>query len=65
MKFNKGDRVAHKRNPLNWRGVITWVEVGGSRVRVMLTAGTEVEVPPSILKHDPFTAEEVVESLSQ
>ena len=59
MTFNNGARVAHKLNPLNWRGVITWVQVGGKRVKVRLTSGTEVEVPASVLKMDCFTDEEV------
>ena len=64
MRFNKGDRVAHKRNPLNWRGVITWVKPSGTSVKVMLASGVEVEVPPRLLQIDFFTDEEV-EILSQ
>ena len=58
MKFNKGDKIAHKLNPLRWRGEVTEVKLNG-RIKVMLTSDTEVEVPSSCLKLDPFTNEEV------
>ena len=59
MKFNKGDRVAHKLNPLRWRGEVTEVKLNG-RIKVMLATGVEVEVLGwTPLKLDVFTDEEV------
>ena len=59
MRFNKGDKVAHKLNPLRWRGEVTQVKLNG-RMKVMLTTGIEVEVGPFVpLKLDVFTDEEV------
>ena len=59
MKFNKGDKVAHKLNPLHWRGEVTEVKLNG-RIKVMLTTDVEVEVGPFVpLKLDPFTDEEI------
>ena len=59
MKFNKGDKVAHKLNPLRWRGEVTEVKLDG-RIKVMLTTGVEVEVGPFVpLKLDCFTDEEI------
>ena len=59
MKFNKGDKVAHRLNPLRWRGEVTMVHFGGQRIKVMLTNGVEVEVPSSCLKLDVFTDKEI------
>ena len=58
MKFNKGDKVAHKLNPLHWRGEVTEVKLNG-RIKVMLTSDIEVKVPSSCLKLDHFTNEEI------
>jgi len=59
MKFNKGDKVAHKLNPLHWRGEVTEVKLNG-RIKVMLATGVEVEVGPFVpLKLDHFTNEEI------
>ena len=58
MKFNKGDKVAHKLNPLRWRGEVTKVKLDG-RIEVMLTSDIEVKVPSSCLKLDHFTNEEI------
>jgi len=61
MKFNKGDKVAHRLNPLRWRGEVTEVKLNG-RIRVMLGChphDIEVEVPSSCLRLDVFTNEEV------
>ena len=59
MTFNKGDKVAHRDNPLHWRGEVTMVKLNG-RIRVMLAHGIEVEVGPFVpLKLDVFTNEEV------
>jgi len=59
MTFNKGDKVAHKINPLRWRGEVTEVKLNG-RIKVMLTTGIEVEVGPFVpLKLDVFSNEEV------
>ena len=58
MKFNKGDKIAHKLNPLRWRGEVTEVKLNG-RIKVMLTNDVEVEVPSSCLRLDVFTNEEV------
>ena len=59
LKFNKGDKVAHKLNPLHWRGEVTEVKLNG-RIKVMLTTGVEVEVGPYVpLKLDVFTDEEI------
>ena len=58
MKFNKGDEVAHKLNPLLWRGEVTEVKLNG-RIKVMLTSVIEVKVPSSCLKLDHFTNEEI------
>ena len=59
MKFNKGDKIAHKLNPLRWRGEVTMVHLGEQRVKVMLTNDVEVEVPSSCSRLDVFTNEEV------
>ena len=54
MKFNKGDKVAHRDNPLRWRGEVTEVKLNG-RIKVMLINGIEVEVGPHVpLKLDVF-----------
>ena len=54
MKFNKGDKVAHRDNPLHWRGEVTEVKLNG-RIKVMLINGIEVEVGPYVpLKLDVF-----------
>ena len=59
MRLNKGDKVAHRDNPLRWRGEVTMVKLNG-RIKVMLADGVEVEVGPFVpLKLDPFTNEEV------
>jgi len=59
MRFNKGDKVAHRLNPLRWRGEVTEVKLNG-RIKVMLTTGIEVEVGPFVpLKLDVFTDEEI------
>ena len=59
MKFNKGDKVAHKLNPLHWRGEVTQVKLNG-RIKVMLTTGFEVEVGPFVpLKLDVFNDKEI------
>ena len=58
MKFNKGAKVAHRLNPLRWRGEVTEVKLNG-RIKVMLTNDVEVEVPSSCLRLDVFTNEEV------
>jgi len=59
MRFNKGDKVAHRLNPLRWRGEVTEVKLNG-RIKVMLTTGIEVEVGPFVpLKLDVFTYEEI------
>tara|TARA_Y100001951_G_C11249577_1_gene245495 strand:+ start:190 stop:396 length:207 start_codon:yes stop_codon:yes gene_type:complete len=59
MRFDKGDKVAHRLNPLRWRGEVTEVKLNG-RIKVMLTTGIEVEVGPFVpLKLDVFTDEEI------
>ena len=47
MKFNKGDKVVHRDNPLHWRGEVTEVKLNG-RIKVMLINGIEVEVGPFV-----------------
>ncbi len=47
MKFKKGDKVAHKLNPLYWKGEVTEVKLNG-RMKVMLVSGIEVEVGPFV-----------------
>lgn len=57
MTFNKGDKVAHRDNPIHWRGEVTEVKLNG-RIKVMLINGTEVEVGPYVpLKLDVFADE--------
>ena len=59
MRFDIGDKVAHKLNPLHWRGEVTEVKLNG-RIKVMLTTGIEVEVGPFVpLKLDVFTDQEI------
>ena len=65
MRFNKGDKVAHRLNPLRWRGEVTEVKLNG-RIKVMLTNGTEVEVGPFVpLKLDAFSDEEAEKMLRE
>ena len=65
MKFKKGDKVAHKLNPLRWRGEVTEVKLNG-RIKVMLATGVEVEVLGwTPLKLDVFTDEEVEAMLEE
>lgn len=57
MTFNKGDKVAHRDNPMQWRGEVTEVKLNG-RIKVMLITGIEVEVGPFVpLKLDVFADE--------
>ena len=66
MKFNKGDRVAHRDNPLHWRGEVTEVKLNG-RIKVMLTSNNiEVEIGPFVpLRLDVFTDREIEEMLAE
>ena len=57
MTFNKGDKVAHRDNPIHWRGEVTEVKLNG-RIKGMLINGTEVEGGPYVpLKLDVFADE--------
>ena len=61
MKFDKGDKVAHRLNPLHWRGEVVEVKLNG-RVRVEIGCHPNdivVEVPSSCLKLDVFTDKEI------
>ena len=66
MKFNKGDKVAHRLNPLRWRGEVTEVKLNG-RIKVMLTSNNiEVEIGPFVpLRLDVFTDREIEEMLAE